>query len=376
MIIGERNKLQQIKREQERKIEAQHQATLKNRLKVNVLTLRVGYELIKLAEHYDSPLMENIRGIRVNIANEYGFAIPKINIVPNPYMDFPSNGYEILLKGVKIGSGKVEVDKFLMISMAGKQIRGIKGIRTKDPVSNSDALWIDEKDKDEAILRGDCVVVNAQAVISTHISELIRQYMGEMITHQDVRDRIDMLQDEFPVLVEEILEVPLRVIHQVLKDLLHDGIPIKDIITILETIIKVIPEVKYDEIAILDYVRSALAMTITDIFKSEDGSIKFFTLPEESESYLNKKVSYDRYNRRLSLTSDETNELAKSLNEMAQKALKMQITPILVVSVAIRYALAKFAESDNIDIVVLSCNEISTSAKIKHLGNIELKFES
>lgn len=376
MIIGERNKLQQIKREQERKIEAQHQATLKNRLKVNVLTLRVGYELIKLAEHYDSPLMENIRGIRVNIANEYGFAIPKINIVPNPYMDFPSNGYEILLKGVKIGSGKVEVDKFLMINMAGKQIRGIKGIRTKDPVSNSDALWIDEKDKDEAILRGDCVVVNAQAVISTHISELIRQYMGEMITHQDVRDRIDMLQDEFPVLVEESLEVPLRVIHQVLKDLLHDGIPIKDIITILETIIKVIPEVKYDEIAILDYVRSALAMTITDTFKSEDGSIKFFTLPEESESYLNKKVSYDRYNRRLSLTSDETNELAKSLNEMAQDALKMQITPILVVSVAIRYALAKFAESDNIDIVVLSCNEISTSANIKHLGNIELKFES
>lgn len=369
-------KLPRDKREQERRLEELHQATLKNRLKVNVLTLRVGFEIVKLADRPDSSLIENIRWIRIAIAEQYGFAIPKISIEPNPYIDFPPNGYELLLKGVKICGGKVEVDKFLMINVTGKPIRGIKGIRTKDPVSNSDALWIDEKDKDEAILRGDCVVVNAQAVISTHIGELIRQYMGEMITHQDVRDRINMLQEQFPVIAEESLNVPLRVIHQVLRDLLHDGIPIKDIITILETIIKVAPEVKYDEIAILDYVRSALAMTITDIFKSEDGIFKFFTLPAESESYLVQKVLYDRYNRRLSITSDETNKLAKSLNEMAQEAFKMQITPILVVDTIIRYALAKFVERNNIKIAVLSYSEVSTSAKIKHLGNIELKFES
>ncbi len=320
--------------------------------------------------------MENIRGIRVNIAEQYGFAIPKISIEPNLYMDFPPNGYELFLKGVKIAGGKVEVDKFLMINVIGKPIRGFKGIHTKDPVSNSDALWIDEKDKENALVRGNCIVVDAPAVITTHIGELIRQYLGEIITLQDVRDRIDMLQEQFPIIAEESLNVPLRVIHQVLKDLLHNGIPIKDMITILETIIKVAPEVKYDEIIILDYVRSALAMTITDIFKSEDGSIKFFTLPNESEHYLTKKVSYNQYTRDLSLTTAEVQELEKSLNATAQKALKMKITPILVVSVAIRYALAKFVERNQIKIAVLSYAEISTNVKIEHLGDIELKFES
>ena len=385
--------MQNERREKARKIEAQHKAMLENRLKVNILTLSVGYQLVKLADRPDSPLMENIRGIRVNIAEQYGFVIPKICITVNPYMDFPTNGYELLLKGVKIGSGSVEVDKFLMLHTEGKVIKDFKGIPTKDPVSNSDALWIDAKDRDKAILRGDCIVVDATSVMITHIGELIKHYMGEIITHQDVKDRIDSLQDDFPIIVEEILEVPLGAIHQILKNLLCDKIPTKDIITILETIIKVAPRIKYseielldsisrvapkatyNEITILDSVRSALAMTITDTFKSDDGNIKFFTLPAESESYLLQKLQDNQYGHNFILTTAESTALIQALNEVVQKSREMQIEPILIVDTSIRYALDRFAKNNDIALNVLGTAEISANAKIEHLGEIEIRFE-
>ena len=365
---------QEKKREQERKIEAQHQATLDNRLKVNVLTLSVGLKLVRLADRPDSALMENIRGIRVSIADQYGFVIPKISITPNPYTDFPPNGYEFFLKGVKIGGGSVEVDKFLMLSTTGEEISGIEGIPTKDPVSNSDALWIDAKDKDEAILRGDCIVVDASSVITTHISELIKQYAEEILTRQDVKDRIEKLRDSFPSLVDDSLQVPLGVIHQVLRDLLHDGIPIKDMITILETIIEVAPKTQNSHIIILDWVRIALARVITDTFKSEDGSIKFFTIPVASETYLLQKMQDNQYGRNFILTIAEATALIQALNEVVQKSREMRINPILVVDTSIRYALAKFAEKNSIFLAVLGTAEISANAKCEIFGEIELNF--
>ena len=365
---------QEKKREQERKIEAQHQATLDNRLKVNVLTLSVGLKLVRLADRPDSALMENIRGIRVSIADQYGFVIPKISITPNPYTDFPPNGYEFFLKGVKIGGGSVEVDKFLMLSTTGEEISGIEGIPTKDPVSNSDALWIDAKDKDEAILRGDCIVVDASSVITTHISELIKQYAEEILTRQDVKDRIEKLRDLFPSLVDDSLQVPLGVIHQVLRDLLHDGIPIKDMITILETIIEVAPKTQNSHIIILDWVRIALARVITDTFKSEDGSIKFFTIPVASETYLLQKMQDNQYGRNFILTIAEATALIQALNEVVQKSREMRINPILVVDTSIRYALAKFAEKNSIFLAVLGTAEISANAKYEIFGEIELNF--
>ena len=359
--------------EQWRKSEAQHQATLESRLKVDVLMLRMGLQLNKLADRPDSALMERIRGIRVNIAMEYGFVIPKIRFLSNPYTDFPPNGYEFLLKGVKIGGGKVEVDKFLVLNTTNESIEDIDGIPTKDPVSNSDALWIDAKDKDEALSRG-YIVVDATTVITTHISELIKQYAEDIITRQDVKERIDSLKDSFPSLVDDSSQVPLGVIHQVLRDLLRDGIPIKDMITILETIIEVAPKTQNNPIIILDYVRSALARVITDTFKSEDGNIKFFTIPAESESYLLQKMQDNQYGRNFILAIAETTALIQALNEVVQKAREMQISPILLVDTSIRYALARFARTNNIQLIVLGTAEISANARFEHFGEIELNF--
>ncbi|MGX2982117.1 flagellar biosynthesis protein FlhA [Helicobacter sp. 23-1045] len=357
----------------ERWINQQHEDMIDNRLRQNVLLLNVGLELVKIANSPESPLMEKIRAIRVNFASQYGFVIPKISI-SSLYPDLPSNTYEFFLKGVKIGGGQVEVNKFLVLNPTGEEISGLDGIPTKDPVSNGDALWVDGVDsKDEALTRG-YIAVDSATVISTHISELIRQYAEEILTREDVKNLINKLQNDFPNLVSDTQTIPLGVIHKVLRDLLHDGIPIKDMITILETIIDVAPKVQNNTTIIIDYVRAALSRVITNLFKSDDGAVKFFNLPAESESYLLQKMQDNQYGRHFILSIAEMQKVIDAFISIVNKAQELQITPILLCETNLRSPLSKLAEKNNVPLKVLGNAEISTNAKIEFLGNIELKF--
>lgn len=357
----------------ERRINQQHEDIINNRLKQNVLLLNIGIELIGIAGSPDSPLMEKIRGIRINFASKYGFVIPKISISSNPYAEFPSNGYEFFLKGVKIGGGKVEVNKFLVLNPTGEPISGVDGIPTKDPISNDDALWVDLINKDQATMR-DYIVVDTATVISTHISELIRQYAEDILTRDDVKNLINKLQADFPTLVSDAEKVPLGVIQDVLRDLLHYGIPIKDMITILETIIEVAPKTQNNIIIIIDQVRSALSRVITDTFKSDDGSIKFFTLTMASESYLLQKMQDNQYGRNFILSVGEMQKIVDSFVSIVNKARELQVIPILLVETTIRYPLSKLADKNRIPLTILSNVEISANARFEILGEIDLKF--
>lgn len=371
MAKKQRSKAQKEKLEQ--KIIKQHKRQLNDCLQVDILRLYLGHKLIKLAKNCDSPLTQAIRIMRINIAEQYGFVIPVIRTKTNLNEDFPPNGYEILLKDIKIGEGKIEVGKFLAISSTGEIPEGLDGIPTKDPVFKSEAMWIDKDKKDEATAQ-DCLVVDASSIIATHISELAKRYVGEILTYQDVWNRITMLKDSFPALVKDTLQVPLGVIHQVLKDLLSEKIPIKDIIAILETIIKVAPKTQNNPIAILDYVHSALSLAITNTFKDNDGKFKFFTLPAESENYLLEKMLYTQYDRYFKITDNETQKLVTALMEARKEAIIMLIEPILIVDIRIRYALAKFVKNNIIPFTILTNDIISENTEIKYLGEIKLAF--
>nr|WP_258864923.1 flagellar biosynthesis protein FlhA [Helicobacter sp. MIT 14-3879] len=360
-------------REQEEQIEMKHQAMLDEKLKINVLQLSVGYALMRLTEYPDSSLIERIRGVRANIAQSYGFIIPKIRIIVNPSADFSPNGYEFFLKGIKIGGGEVMPDRYLAMDPTGMAIKDIEGVHTKEPVYNTDALWVDKHNKDEATMAG-YSVVDPSTVISTHINELIKYYAEEILTRQDVRNLIDRLKDDFPSLVNDVNQIPLGIIHQVLKELLHDKIPIKDMITILETIIEVAPKTQNNVSIIMDYVRSALSRVITDVFKNDDGSIKFFTLPAESESYLLNKLQDTQYGRNFILSIGDVQTLINSLNLAIEKSREMHIVPILLVETNIRSALTKVVERNNIPMTILGNAEISPNVKFEFLGNIDLKF--
>lgn len=360
-------------RELEEQLELKHQANIDDKLKVNVLLLSIGYNLSRLAEHPDSPLIERIRGVRTNIAQTYGFIIPKIRIKINPSPDFSPNGYELLLKGIKIAGGEVMPDKYLAMDLTGLITKEIEGIPTKEPVYNSNALWIDKQDKDDAMIAG-YTVVDSSVVISAHIDEMIKYHAEEILTRQDVKNLIDRLKEDFPSLVADAEKIPLGVIHQILKELLHDKIPIKDMLTILETIIEVAPKTQNNIPIIMDYVRSNLSRVITDTFKSDDGKIKLFTLPQAAEDYLISKLQDTPYGKRFMLNINEMQLLVNAMNEAVEKAKTMHIIPILLVETTLRSTLAKSMEKNNVPITILGNAEISTNAEYEFLGNLDLNF--
>lgn len=364
-------------RELEEQIRLKEQASLNDKLKINVLQLSLGYGLTRLAEHPDSPLIERIRGVRENIAQMYGFIVPHIRIKANPSYDFSPNGYEILLKGVSVGQGEVMPDKFLAINSTGMDdLVELDGIKAKDPALNMDGVWIDKKDKDDATIAGYSVVDSAQ-IISVHISQTIKYYAEEILTRQDVKNLIERLRDDFPSIVADSEKIPLGVIHQVLKELLHDEIPIKDMLTILETIIEVAPAAQNSVPIIMDYVRSALARVITENLKSEDGIVKLFILPQESEDYLLSKLKdMQPYGKKLMLSIGETQILRNAIEGAIAKAQSIHNIPILLVGTALRRALAKEMESNALAIKVVGHSEISSNAKCEILGNLDLKFNS
>lgn len=363
-------------KELDEQIKLREQENLDDKLKVNILQLYLGYGLTKLAEYPDSPLMEHIRGVRENIAQTYGFIVPPIRIKVNPKYDFPPNGYEILLKGIVMGNGEIMPDKYFAINSTGMDIVNIEGIKAKEPALNMDGLWIDKKDKDDATIAGYTIAEPSQ-IISVHISEIIKRYAEEIVTRQDVKYLIERLKTDFPNLIIDAEKIPLSVIHTVLKELLRDEIPIKDMLTILETIVDVAAGAQNSIPIIMDYVRSSLSRVITDSLKDVDGIVKLFVLLPESENYLMARLKdIQPGEKRLVLSIGETQIFQEAMQAIIQKSRSMHIGPILFVDTALRRALSKEMENNRLPIKVIAYTEVRSDVKCEILDSVKLKFSN
>lgn len=355
---------EEIKKEEEKVIDEV--------LKVELLELALGYQLIGLADiKQGGDLLERVRGIRKKIASDYGFLMPQIRIRDN--LQLPPTNYEIKLKGIVIGEGSVMPDKFLAMNtgFVGKEIEGIP---TKEPAFGMDALWIDPKDKEEAIIEG-YTIIDPSTVIATHMSELVKSYAEEFITKDEVKALLERLSEDYPAIIEEAKGIPTGVIRSVLQELLHEKIPIRDMLTILETITDVAPMVQNDVSIITEHVRSKLSRVITNIFKSEDGNLKLLTLATNSEQYLLGKLKEQPSGKTLLLNANDMQKLLEAISEESMKVLQKGIAPvILIVDPELRRPLANKVEQFKIDLVVLSHAELDTNAKYEVLGSININF--
>lgn len=188
---------EEIKREEEQAIDEV--------LKIEFLELALGYQLISLADmKQGGDLLERIRGIRKKIASDYGFLMPQIRIRDN--LQLPPTHYEIKLKGIVIGEGMVMPDKFLAMN-TGFVNKEIEGIPTKEPAFGMDALWIDAKNKEEAIIQG-YTIIDPSTVIATHTSELVKKYAEDFITKDEVKSLLERLAKDYPTIVEESKKSP------------------------------------------------------------------------------------------------------------------------------------------------------------------------
>ena len=350
----------------EEEIAREEEAKINDILKLEILELDLGYGLLKIAE---TDLIERIRAMRRNIAAQLGFLMPKIRIRDN--LQLPPNEYRFKLKGVVIGQGEIYADKFLAMD-SGLVSDNIEGIPTKEPAFGLDALWIDAGVKEDAILSG-YTIVDPASVISTHMSELIKQNAAELLTRQETQNLLDKLKSEYPVIVEDTLRIaPIGVIQKVLKALLKDHIPIKDMLSILEALSD-IAEVSKNLDMIVEHVRTALARAITSLYVDEGGRLNFYVMEPAAQQKLIDAVQYKDGAYHLMINVSQTSAIVQALREArAKRPISEYGSMILCVEPSLRKFIADICANFAIDITVLSFAEVAANTPFETLGTIEI----
>ncbi len=349
-------------------IAKEEEAALEDILKVEMLELTLGYQLIRLADSAQGgDLLERIRSMRRKIASDFGFLMPQVRIRDNLHLQ--PQQYQILLKGISIGEGEIMPDKFLAMD-SGMATGEITGEPTKEPAFGLDAMWIFAEEKEFAIENG-YTVVDPATVISTHMSELIKKNAEDLLTRQEVQVLIDKIKDDFPVIVDDVLKVaPIGLLQRVLKALLHENIPLKDMLTILETIADVAEYTKNVDV-LTEQVRAKLSRVITQMYSSEDGVIRLLTFDTSSEQKMLEKSQERDGVRNLMLNVGEINSLIQATSTKAAELLQKGVSPVVViVDPQLRRGVAEIFERFSLDVVTLSHAEIDSSATFEVMGSI------
>jgi len=351
-------------------IAKEEESALEDILKVEMLELTLGYQLIKLADNSQGgDLLERIRSMRRKIASDFGFLMPQVRIRDNLHLQ--PQQYQILLKGISIGEGSIVPDKFLAMD-SGMATGDIEGEATKEPAFGLDALWINADQKEDAIING-YTVVDPATVISTHMSELVKNNAEDLLTRQEVQTLIDKIRNSFPIIVSDVEKVAnIGLIQRVLKALLHEKIPLKDMLTILETIADIAEYTKNVEL-ITEQVRARLSRVITQMYASGDGVIRLLTFDTTTEQLLLQKSQEKDGTRNLLLNVGEINGLIQATSAKAAEILQKGISPvIIIVDPQLRRGVAEIFERFSLEVVVLSHAEIDSNATFEVLGSIAI----
>lgn len=340
-------------------------------LKVEMLELTLGYQLIRLADSTQGgDLLERIRSMRRKIASDFGFLMPQVRIRDNLHLQ--PQQYQILLKGIPIGEGRIVPDKFLAMD-SGMATGDIQGEATKEPAFGLDALWISPELKEDAIING-YTVVDPATVISTHMSELVKKNAEDLLTRQEVQTLIGKIKNDFPVIIDDVQKVAsIGLIQRILKALLHEKIPLKDMLTILETIADIAEYTKNVDI-ITEQVRARLSRIITQMYSGSDGVIRLLTFDTASEQLMLEKSKERDGTRTLTLNVGEINALVQATSAKAAELLQKGISPVvIIVDPQLRRGVAEIFERFSLDVVTLSHAEIDSSATFEVMGSISIK---
>ncbi|MGC8706382.1 MAG: flagellar biosynthesis protein FlhA [Desulfurella sp.] len=337
-------------------------------MKINVLELEIGYGLIHLTEETEGAnLLNRIKLMRKQLALDIGVIIPSIRIRDNLTLD--KNEYIFLIKGIEVGKYRIEPDKLLAMSPA--PLKQIEGIATKEPAFGLQAIWIDKEKKNEAILAG-YTVVDPVTVIITHITELIKRNIYDIFTRQDASKLLENLKVDYPKVIEELGQyLTLGQVHKVLKNLLKEQVPIRDLLTIFETLADWAPHTK-DLDLLTEYVRSALAYHITNKYKDENNVLNVILLGSSAEGILSANIKEESGYSYMNLPPNIADKLIQATQNQIAKVAENGIEPIIVTSPRVRRHFKAFLEKFFPRVAVLSYSEVANNVEIKTLGTIEL----
>lgn len=337
---------------------------------VDPLGLEIGYRLIPMVdESQGGQLLERIKGVRRKLSVDLGFLIPSVHIRDN--LDLAPNQYRISLMGVNIGSGDVYHDRELAIN-SGQVYGELSGIKTTDPTFGLDAVWIAKSDRDQAQTLG-YTVVDAGTVISTHMSNLLQTHADELLGVEETQLLLDKMKTNSGKLVEEVLASPakLPVIVQVLQNLLRDGIPIKDMRTILETILERAETTNADPNQLTIHVRAALGRFILQTIPGLGDTVEVFTLNPELDTMLNRSVlASGAAEGMLSIEPGLASNLVTLVTDQVRGREAQGKPSILLVHPNVRASLSRLFRYSIPSLVVLAYNEVPENRNLSVVATI------
>lgn len=340
-------------------------------LPLDIMELEVGYELIPMVDaERNGELLERIKSIRRQFALEMGFIVPPLHIRDN--LQLKPSEYTILIKGVQVTKGSVMMGRFLAMN-PGTVEREMEGIKTIEPTYGLPAVWVTANMKQDAQLAG-YTVVDPATVITTHIKETIRRHAYELLGRQEVQTLIDKFKETNPKVVEELIPnvLTLGKVQKVLQNLLKENISIRDMRSILEQLADYAP-VSKDADVLTEYVRQALARSITKQYQGPDGTVGVFTLEKSMEDIIEGAVQKTEVGSYLALEPTVAERIiTKVKNVVEASASLLEGSPILLVSPITRMYIRRLMERFLPDLVILSHNEIVATAKIKTLKVVGL----
>ena len=340
-----------------------------NLLNVDQISMEFGYSLIPLAdEKSGGSFVDRVVMFRKQFATEMGLVIPPVRLKDSGQLN--PNQYSISIKGEKVATGEVLVDHYLALAPDGES-DDIEGIDTVEPAFGIDAKWISEDRKVKAEVAG-YTLIDPTSVIITHLSEVIKAHAHELLNRKEVGNILANLKKVNESLVNDVVPAMISVgtLQKVLCNLLREGVPIRDIETILETLADYGSTVK-DLDMLTEYVRQSLSRTITHRF-AEAGQLKVISLDAEIENQIMSSVKKVDNGSYLAMNPDVIQKIMVATNTEVAKVRDLVNVPIVITSAVVRIYFKKLVDQFCPDIVVLSFNEIDQNIKVQALANISI----
>jgi len=348
---------------------AQAEEPISSALKIDDLKIELGYALLPLVNGPDGTdrLTEQIKALRRSLAIEMGFVMPAVRILDNVQLE--ANTYIIKIKEVDAGSGKIWPAQFMVMDPAGNQV-SVPGIHTIEPTFGLPATWVDASLKEEASLKG-YTVVDAATVLSTHLTELLKGNMSDLLSYGEVQKLLKELPKEQGELVKDIVpgQITISGIQRVLQLLLSERISIRDLSTILEGIADALAFSRNPS-TVVEHVRARLARQICAQNTSPMGYLPLIALSAKWEQAFAESLVGQGDERSLAMQPSKLSEFMTSVRDAFERAAREGEAPVLVTSAAIRPFVRSLVERFRAQTTVLSQAEIHPRARLKTVGSV------
>ena len=337
-------------------------------LQVDPIELEFGYGIIPLADvNQGGDLLDRVVMIRRQIALELGCVVPMIRLRDNIQLN--PNQYVIKIKGVPVSEGEILFDHYMAMN-PGYVEEEITGIPTFEPSFHLPAIWITEGQRERAESLG-YTVVDPPSIIATHLTEIIRNHLDELLTRQDVQNLINNIQEQNTTLISELVPKLLGVgeIQKVLQNLLREGISIRDLVTIFETLADNAATTR-DTDVLTEYVRQSLKRAISNKYFPANEMTSVVTLDPKIEQEIMGSVKQTEQGAYINLDPDRTKGILASVGDEVEKMEELGKNPIIITSPIVRMYFKKITEEQFRDLIVVSYNEIESDVELQSIGMV------